>query len=174
MKLKNIKNINFAKTENIEGIFWCDILDLINEVFKDSYITVIICKGTLKYVPIEDRDRIFDELHCSPIGGHRGVSKTVNRIKKDYFWENLKSDVQRRIQQCLNCQLKKLKRVKTKQPMVITDTPGVALVKVAMDIVGPLPKTKDQNEYILTSNDQICNGHYLTKCHSSYDFRRIH
>ena len=62
-------------------------LDLIIEVFKDSDITVIICKGNLKYVPIEDRDKIFEELHCSPIGGHRGVSKTVNRIKKIFLGE---------------------------------------------------------------------------------------
>ena len=35
--------------------------------------------------------------------------------------------------------------------MVITDTPGSALE----NIVGPLPKTKDQNEYILTLQDQM-------------------
>ncbi|CAB0028999.1 unnamed protein product [Trichogramma brassicae] len=41
-----------------------------------------------------------------------------NVLEKDY-------DVQRRIQQCLDCQLKKLVRLKTRQPMIITDTPGV-------------------------------------------------
>ncbi|CAB0031506.1 unnamed protein product [Trichogramma brassicae] len=51
------------------------------------------------------------------IGGHRGVSKTYNRIKRQYHWENLKNDVHRRIQQCLDCQLKKLVRLKTRQPM---------------------------------------------------------
>jgi len=60
----------------------------------------------------------------------------------------LKSDVQRYIQQYLQCQLKKLVRVKTKQPMVIIDTPGSSFDKVAMDIVGPLPKTERDNEYI--------------------------
>jgi len=36
-------------------------------------------------------------------------------------------------------------RVKTKQPMVITDTPGSSFDKVAMDIVGFLPKTERGN-----------------------------
>jgi len=71
------------------------------------------------------------------------------------YWENLKIDVQRFIQQCLHCQLKKLVRVKTKQPMIITDTPGSSFDKVAMDIVGPLPKTERGNEYILTLQDQL-------------------
>lgn len=88
-------------------------------------------------------------MHCLPTGGHRG--KTYNRIKHNYYWENLKSDVQR----CLQCQLKKLVRVKTKQPMIITDTPGSSFDKVAMDIVGLLSKTERGNEYILTLQDQL-------------------
>ena len=95
------------------------------------------------------------ELHDSPIGGHHGVSKTFNRIKIQYYWENLKEDIQRRIQQCLKCQLKKLTRLKIKQPMVITDTPGTVFDKIAMDIVGTLQKTKTDFEYILTMQDQL-------------------
>ncbi|KMQ84107.1 enzymatic polyprotein endonuclease reverse [Lasius niger] len=39
--------------------------------------------------------------------------------------------------------------------MIITDTPGSSFDKVAMDIVGPLPKTERGNEYILTLQDQL-------------------
>ena len=39
--------------------------------------------------------------------------------------------------------------------MIITDTPGTALEKIAMDIVGPLKPTKNGNEYILTIQDQL-------------------
>ena len=53
-------------------------------------------------------------MHKSPIEGHRGVPKTYNRIRAQFHWENLKEDIQSRIQQCLNCQLKKLTRLKTK------------------------------------------------------------
>ena len=46
-------------------------------------------------------------------------------------------------------------RLKTRQPMIITDTPGTVFDKIALDIVGPLPKTKNNNEYILTMQDQL-------------------
>ena len=62
----------------------------------------------------------------------------------------MKSDIQKYIQQCLQCQLKKLVRVKTKNPMIITDTPGIASWKISMDIVVKLPITSSQNQYILT------------------------
>ena len=39
--------------------------------------------------------------------------------------------------------------------MVITDTPETVFEKIALDIVSPLPKTKDNNEYILTMQDQL-------------------
>ena len=39
--------------------------------------------------------------------------------------------------------------------MVITDTPGPVFEKIALDIVGPLPKTKNNKEYILTIQDQL-------------------
>lgn len=45
--------------------------------------------------------------------------------------------------------------MKTRQPMIITDTPFKAFDKVAMDVVGPLNVTKNQNKYILTIQDQL-------------------
>lgn len=39
--------------------------------------------------------------------------------------------------------------------MVITDTPGVAFDKIAMDFVEPLPPTKSGNDCILTIQDNL-------------------
>jgi len=86
---------------------------LLQLTFIDSATKLIICNGLIKYPPKDLRSTIIGELHCSPTGGHRGVTKTYHRIKNNYYWENLKSDVQRYIQQCLQCQLKKLHREKS-------------------------------------------------------------
>src|SRR5436190_7200617 len=150
-----LETISIAKTEFINNVPWSNIRSQLQIIFMDAPIKLIICNGLIKYPPKDLRSTIISETHCSPMGGHRGVTKTYNRIKHNYYWENLKLDVQRHIQQCLQCQLKKLVRVKTKQPMIITDTPGSSFDKVAMDIVGPLPKTERGNEYILTLQDQL-------------------
>ena len=150
-----LETISIAKTEFINNVPWSNIKSQLQIIFMDAPIKLIICNGLIKYPPKDLRLTIISETHCSPMGGHRGVTKTYNRIKHNYYWENLKLDVQRHIQQCLQCQLKKLVRVKTKQPMIITDTPGSSFDKVAMDIVGPLPKTERGKEYILTLQDQL-------------------
>ncbi|KAL7287676.1 hypothetical protein TKK_0018073 [Trichogramma kaykai] len=156
-KLTSLKASNFsiAKSKTIEDIEWSEILKIIRKIFHESSIKIIICSGKLIYVPYNERDLIFHECHNSAIGGHKGVSKTFHRIRRNYHWENLKTDIQRRIQQCIECQLKKLTRIKTKQPMCITDTPVTTFDKIALDIVGPLPPTKSGNAYILTMQDLL-------------------
>ena len=39
--------------------------------------------------------------------------------------------------------------------MVITNTPGTVFDKIALDVVGPLSKTKNRFEYTLTMQDQL-------------------
>ncbi|KAL0128587.1 hypothetical protein PUN28_003742 [Cardiocondyla obscurior] len=151
----NLQTISIAKTDLVNNVPWSEIKNLLHIIFLNSPTKLIICNGSIKYPPRDLRSSIIGEMHCSPTGGHRGVNKTYNRIKHKYYWENLKQEVQLYIQQCLQCQLKKLVRVKTKQPMLITDTPGTSFDKIAMDIVGPLPKTDRGNEYILTMQDQL-------------------
>ena len=93
--------------------------------------------------------------HSSTIGGHSGLNRTYNRLKEKYFWENLKLDIQNRIKNCEDCQRNKLKREKTKQPMVITAAPGKTFDNIAMDIVGPFNITKNNNKYILSIQNQL-------------------
>ena len=54
----------------------------------------------------------------------------------------MKLDLHKYIQFCLQCQLKKLVRVKTKNPMTITNTPGTAFEKISMDICYVLSSQK--------------------------------
>lgn len=46
-------------------------------------------------------------------------------------------------------------RVKHKQPMVITDIPGFAFDKLSLDIMGSLPITEHDNQYLLTMQDLL-------------------
>jgi len=41
------------------------------------------------------------ELHTSPGGGHSGFLKTYHGVKKDFFWDGLKLDIQMFMVECL-------------------------------------------------------------------------
>jgi hypothetical protein len=59
------------------------------------------------------KQKVLLELHTSPVGGHSGFLKTYHRVKKDFFWDGLKTDVQRFVADCLVCQQNKVETIKT-------------------------------------------------------------
>ena len=109
--------------------------------FLNSIVIIIICIRITKYSTKEEKNQLIEESHSSAIGGHKGVTKNYNRIKQRYYWKNIKLSIQTYIQLCLQRQLKKLFRVKTKNPMIITDTPETAFEKISMNIVEKLTIT---------------------------------
>jgi len=50
------------------------------------------------------------ELHTSPLGGHSRFLKTYHMVKKDYFWDGLKLDIQKFVAEC---QQNKVETIKT-------------------------------------------------------------
>ena len=129
--------------------------DTLKMVFSNSGYTLTICTGEIQVPPPEQRKSIIREYHASLVGGHKGVTKTFRRIRNRFVWPEMKGEIQDFIRTCLSCQKEKLVRIKTRQPMIVTDTPADAFDKVALDILGPLPITPDGNQFVLTMQDNL-------------------
>lgn len=124
-------------------------------IFEQMPITITICTGEIQ-LPLEnEREDIIRYYHESLIGGHKGVTKTYRRIRSLFDWPRLRRDVEDYIRSCQSCQEQKLVRVKTREPMLITDTPARPFDKVALDTVGPLPPTPSGNRHVLTMQCQL-------------------
>ena len=150
-----IYSFSIAKTTNIDQLNWQDIIMDVLETINEEDISVTICLQIVQIPEESKRQSIITENHASALAGHKGVAKTYNRIRHYYFWKGMKKAVEDYIRRCEDCQKKKLVRVKTKQPMILTDTPGRAFDKIALDIVGPLPTTRNGHTYILTMQDLL-------------------
>ena len=62
--------------------------------YKDR---LYICKNS------QLKQNILLELHTFPLGGHLGFFKSYHRVKKEFFWDGLKSDIQNFVVECLVC-----------------------------------------------------------------------
>ena len=51
----------------------------------------------------QQKKNVLLELHTAPLGGHSGFLKTYHRVKKDFFWDGLKSDIQKFVAEFLVC-----------------------------------------------------------------------
>jgi len=150
-----LNSFSIRKTDNFDEIPWTYVLNQITKHLQHIPINITICKNLIQTPTEDERLLLISENHSSAIGGHKGVTKTYNRLRPHFYWNTMKKDIQNFIQKCRQCQLKKLTRVKTKQPMIITDTPGSSFDKVSLDIMGPLPITPRGNIYILTMQDLL-------------------
>jgi len=60
-----------------------------------SMIGSVSKKGDLSDEFYEDRKkRILYEFHESPVGHHREINKTYRAIKSQYFWPNMRREVE--------------------------------------------------------------------------------
>ena len=111
-------------------------------------------KGKTVYqivVPTVHRREVLELAHDLPMSGHLGVRKTYNRVLQHFFWPGLKRDVAKWCKECHTCQLGGKPNQNIPQaplhPIPAFDEPFSHII---IDCVGPLPKTKSQNEYLLT------------------------
>lgn len=85
-----IRILSITKTPEIDNFKWNIIFDYIRKSLIGFPIKLIVCHGIVKTPDIEKRKSIIEESHSSIVGGHKGVTKTYNRIRQNFYWENLK------------------------------------------------------------------------------------
>ena len=95
---------------------------------------------------------VFKHLHDSVTCGHLGIKKTLSKVNNRFFWHKMRSDVENWCKSCDVCASRKMPQKKPKAPMQQYNV-GAPLERVAVDILGPLPKTKKGNKYILVVGD---------------------
>ena len=141
---------------------WSIFIERCNKAFQGMELTVVFLRNNLPVPKVESRYRIIKEYHESTIGGHKGITKTYDKLAHEYYWRNMQSNVRHFVRGCPDCQTQKLVRVKTRLPMLITDTPSRPFSKISMDFVGPKKPTEAGNQYILTIQDNFSKYCILT------------
>jgi len=88
--------------------------------------------------------------------GHEGYYKTYQRLRKSYYWNDMVNDIKRIISKCDNCQLNRPQVYPEPTEDIPTEVEG-PFTHLGLDIIGPLTKTSNNNQYILVVVD------YFTK-----------
>ncbi|CAC5366139.1 unnamed protein product [Mytilus coruscus] len=102
-------------------------------------------------VPKVYRQEIIGLAHDTPLAGHLGIMKSCFKILQYFYWPRLRNDVTEYCKSCHICQ------VVGKPNQKIPPAPRLPIQafeepfsRVLIDYVGPLPKTKTGNAYLLT------------------------
>ena len=90
--------------------------------------------------------------HDIKASGHLGVTKTLKRVRQRYYWPGLQRDVRAYVVGCEKCAKRKGPNSTKIAPMQIVRS-GYPMERIAVDILGDLPKTENGNKYILVVGD---------------------
>lgn len=104
------------------------------------------------FVPKDLVPCILEHYHCSPMSGHVGIYKTYKRIQDVAYWPGMWSDIKQFVKRCVKCQTLKADQQKPagKMQKIVSNRPNQML---GVDIMGPLPRSSNQNEYLLVFVD---------------------
>ena len=106
----------------------------------------------LPVVPQPLRRKAFQEAHAGPASGHFSYRKTKDRLCRLFYWPQMAKDIRLWTRCCLTCQRGNIRKTHKEalHPLPVIAKPWS---RVAIDIVGPLSRTKRGHRYILTILD---------------------
>ena len=95
----DLRTLSISKFSPDE-ISWNSIRNMLIELFSPTATQIFACGNEVIVSPLHSGNDIISKNHISTFAGHKGISKTYNRIRHSYYWPSLKSDVQNFINPC--------------------------------------------------------------------------
>jgi len=105
-------------------------------------------------VSTNDRDRILRENHDAPTAGHLGITKTLARLARSYYWPGMFRDASQYVKNCDSCNKYKPSQQGTPGKMHATPAEHPWQI-VAVDLMGPLPRSSKGHVWILAAQDKF-------------------
>ena len=90
--------------------------------------------------------------HTIPLAGHLGKDKTAQRILQRFYWPTLYKDVEEYCCSCEICQ-KSSHQCGSQLPLIPLPVLSEPFKHIAMDIIGPLPRSRSGKRYVLVICD---------------------
>lgn len=121
--------------------------EICNKLLND--VTIII------YIPAQiitnptEINNLIKENHNTLLGGHMGINKLIQKIRRNYYWPNMKKSITNYVKNCTQCKQNK-HSITNKEVLQKTTTPLKPFDLISVDTVGPLTRSQSGNRYALT------------------------
>ena len=113
----------------------------------------------------QEKAKAFWECHDSPMAGHFGVKKTLEKILRHYYWKGVRKDVEAYCNDCLKCRRSAAPRHRPYGLLNPLPVPTGPWEDVTMDFITELPPCKYMGqvyESILVVVDRLTKmAHYI-------------
>ncbi|GAU26773.1 hypothetical protein TSUD_317710 [Trifolium subterraneum] len=104
--------------------------------------------------------QLLEEFHSTPLGGHMGITKTLARLKANFFWEGMRESVTKFVSNCYTCQLIKTETKKPAGLLQPLPLPSAIWEDLSLDFITGLPMSHGFT-VILVIVDRFSKGVHL-------------
>ena len=116
---------------------------------------MLVPKGKLRLA-------LLKECHDGPVARHRGVKPTLAELVKNYYWPNLRDDVEQYVKSCVTCQQNRTQFRKEARLLRPLPIPTKCWESVSMDFMTHLPESKGFDS-IMVVVDRVNKWHILCR-----------
>ena len=99
-------------------------------------------------LPESLRPRVLNLSHHALLAGHPGQTRLYNTVRRTYYWPHMAADTYATVRNCGRCAKNRIKLRRRTNYLKLFPA-REPLESLAMDILGPLTKTKSGCEYLL-------------------------
>lgn len=107
------------------------------------------------------RESVIARFHDSTISAHGGMAKTLDLVRRKFYWPGIVRDVRRYVHDCEICKTTKAPNTVLRPEMgrsVVTIRP---FQRFYIDILGPYPRSKNGYIGLLIVLDHLTKFHWL-------------
>lgn len=115
-----------------------------------------------EYVPVSRREEVIKKVHKKLM--HLGVKRSMDMIRRAYFWPNLRKSVQQVIRKCEACKSAKVRMPFTRMPLGGARKAKMPFEMISIDHWGPATRSKRRNKYLLVIVDIFSKYVILEPC----------
>ena len=110
---------------------------------------------------------VITELHDIPYSLHPGIQRTVQKVRRHFFWKGMTGNIREFVESCLVCQTEKTDHILSRGMLQSTAIPEKKWSEVSLDFITDLPVTKNKKDSILTVVDKATRMVHLIPCKKS-------
>lgn len=146
-------------------------------VLEDKLLYLREGEGQRLRVPCSLKDKLWKdvlfECHDSAsLGAHYAAAKTMDKVRKFYYWPGLPAFVSKYVATCDSCQRNKSMSGKQAGKLRPLPVPGRRWAEVTMDFAA-MPEGIDGNDMCVVFVDRLTKRAHLVACKSSLDAKGL-
>lgn len=113
------------------------------------------------WIPLRMRNKLISDHHISATTAHDGMCKTLDLLKRYFYWPGMSKDVRDFVRECETCKATKAPNFVMKPEMGQQTISQRPFQRLYVDLLGPYPRSKSGHIGLLIVLDHLSKFHWL-------------